>query len=221
MKFIGILLSIAILVSCQPQQKQGTRTQSDETSKEEVAVNMEDFKEYFQRVTLTADTFHIHHYRWATGDEDFKGQLIVQKILKQYVDSTIFKANFDEEYFAIAYIKQIDAFLIRTRMSEADHMQQLFLLNYNADKQAFTSATKVASFFGAEGFINQMASWIVPNNNTYQVFMRNSNWSIDVVNETETETDSIRTYIFYNHQFTPKSTVKTSKALKKQFPLVD
>lgn len=221
MKFILIFLNIAILISCQPQNKQVTEMQSDKNSSEKTPPNLEEFKEYFQSITLTKDTFHIHHYRWAKNSKKFEGLLIAPKILKQYVDSTIFKTNFDEQYYAIAHIERLNAFLIRTKISEAEHMQQLFLLTYDADKQSFVSSKKVASFFGAEGFINRMASWIIPSDNAYQVFMRNHNWSIDVVKETESETDSIRTYIFENHQFTPKSTVKTSKALNKQFPLVD
>jgi hypothetical protein len=66
-----------------------------------------------------------------------------------------------------------------------------------------------------------MASWIVPKEDTYQVFMRNHNWSIDIANKVEIETDSVRTYIFDQHQFTSKSTIKTSEVLKKQFPLED
>ena len=223
MKFILIFLSIVTFISCQSPNKQGADIElvSNEISKDETSINIEEFKEYFQSVTLTSDTFHIHHYRWATDSKDFEGLLIAPKIFKEYVDSTIFDANIDEQYYAIAHIEPLEAFLIRSKISEADYMQQLFLLTYDAEKKAFVNSTKVASFFGAEGFINQMASWIVPNGDTYQVFMRNNNWSVDVVNETESETDSIRTYIFENHRLTPKSTVKTSKKLERQFPLVD
>lgn len=219
MKFIWVFLSLMFLFSCQPQKKQDTAVKSEETTQNEASINIDAFKAYFQNVSLTADTFHIHHYKWATDDDAFKGQLIAEKILKQYVDSTVFKTNFDEQYFAIAHIEQLDAFLIRIIISEVDHMQQLFLLSYDADKQAIVNSTKVATFFGAEGFINQMASWFVPKDGHYQVFMRNNNWSIDMNTQIEIETDSIRTYIFENHQFTAQSTVKTSERLKRQFPL--
>ena len=219
MKFTWIFISLIFLLSCQPQKKQDNEVKSNEITQEKVAVDIEEFKEYFQNINLPTDTFHIHHYRWATDDEAFKGILIAEKILNQYVDSTVFKTNFDEQYYAIAHIEQLQGFLIRVKISEADHMQQLFLLTYDAEKQVFIGWTKVASFFGAEGFINQMASWIVAKDDNYEVFMRNNNWSVDVVKEIETETDSMRTYIFENHQFTPKSTVKTSELLKRQFPL--
>ena len=217
MKFIGILLSIILLASCQLKEEQNT----DATSDNSASVNIEEFKTLFPTIEWTSDTFHIHHYKWATDENDFEGQVIDQKVLKEYVDSTIFKTNFDEQYYASSYIERLDAFLIRIKISQTDHMQQLFLLAYDADKQAFVSSTKVASCFGAESFINTMASWIVPKEDTYQVFMRNHNWSIDIANKVEIETDSVRTYIFDQHQFTSKSTIKTSEVLKKQFPLED
>ena len=223
MKFIWICLCSVILMSCQPQKKKDVAINETltEISTDEVAVNIDEFKEYFQNATFTNDVFHIHHYKWITENSGFKGLLIAPKVLKQYVDSTIFKINEDEQYYAITYIEKMDAFLVRIKISEANHMQQLFLLAYDTDKQAFVSSTKVASFFGVEGFINRMASWVTPKGDTYQVTMRNNNWSINAANNTERETDSIKTYIFDDHQFTPKSTVKTSEILKKQFPLED
>jgi hypothetical protein len=219
MKPIWIILSLVIIISCQSPKKQDSQTSVIAASP--VFGNIDAFKKYFDSITLDAKPFNIHHYRWATEDTSFQGLSIAPKIIQQYVDSTIFKTNDDEQYFAIAHIQPIDGFLIRVRTSGVEHMQQLFLLTYAPEKKAFVASTKVASFFGAEGFINRMASWIVPNNDSYKVVMRNSNWSVDVARNIETETDSVRTYIFDDHQFIPKSTIKTSEELKIQFPLID
>ena len=88
MKFILIFLSIVTFISCQSPNKQGADIElvSNEISKDETSINIEEFKEYFQSVTLTSDTFHIHHYRWATDSKDFEGLLIAPKIFKEYVD---------------------------------------------------------------------------------------------------------------------------------------
>ena len=57
MKFIGILLSIILLTSCQLKEEQNTDARSDNSA----SVNIEEFKTLFPTIEWTSDTFHIHH----------------------------------------------------------------------------------------------------------------------------------------------------------------
>ena len=174
---------------------------------------------YFPPLDFT-DKIHIHHWAWGdAGTSLFKGNLIPHSWLKKHLTNDVFKLEEDEDYYGIFYIKELNSLLIRNRVSLADHMQQTFLLAYDKEK-GVTHIKKVASYFGAEGFINQSASWIIRSDSTIEMMMRNNNWSIkpDIG---ETSTDSIRVYRFENNIFAKQSTKGTTSALKKQFPFLD
>ena len=100
-------------------------------------------------------------------------------------------------------------------MDDVDYMQQLFLLMYDAEKQTFVSWTRVATFLGAEGFINKMASWLTNK----ELIQRNYNWSLNP-DTGEAETDSIRTHILENHIFKVQETKVTNNDLDKKYPLI-
>ena len=93
MKFIWIFFSITLFLSCQPKEENNTTQSNDIVENEVKPIDINEFKEYFQNATLSDEYFHIHHYKWATENNDFKGLSIAPKIIKQYVDSTIFKIN--------------------------------------------------------------------------------------------------------------------------------
>lgn len=213
-----ISLLFVFLPSCHSPE-QNRKNLSDSTfSKGADSLDFKEFSKNFKTITLVkGDTMNIHHWQWGkAGNSAFQGAIISAKLLNMFVDSSVFHTNTDEDYYAIAHLMPINAFLIRSRMSEAEHLQYLYLLMYDAELKQFTNWTKVAGYFGQEGFINQMASWLVLKEKTTELVMRNNNWSISPKG-IEQETDSLRTYELEKDRFVEQETIKITDKLVAEF----
>ena len=177
------------------------------------------FKIAFEALDFSDSTIRIHHWNWDNPeDSTYFGQRISSTLLQSNVD-TSFQFFEDDEYYAVGTLPELNAYLIRSRSSEADYMQELFLFIFN-DKNTCTDWKKVASFYGAEGFINQSASWLSKANGRYSLVMRNYNWSISMPSGKEKKAEEIRKYIFSNHQFEVEDTHFIKPSEKKKYPFI-
>lgn len=214
MKYTCVLLVIAVLFfnACQNQEEPAPET------KNPTSAVFPDFKSAFTPLELS-DTLNIHHWDWANkNDTTYFGRKVDNDWLKKYVDTTTFRINPNEDYYAVNYIEAINAYLIRIANPNYEYQQQIFALMYN-EQGELTDRKKMAGFYGAIGFKNTQASWLVLKDGTVEMIMRNENWSTDVENG-EIETDSIRVYQFENNTFVSQNTFATSKKLKQQFKFI-
>jgi len=216
MKYTYTILFIAILLvfnACKSDKAQSDKKSTDQD------LSFETFKSAFPTLDLE-DTLHVHYWYWSNEvDSTYHGTKVKNDWLAQFVDTTKFKINPDEEYFALNHIEAINAYLIRITNRDYEYQQQIFALMYN-DKNEITDRKKMAGFFGAPGFTNTAATWLVRSDSTIQMVMRNENWSMDVTTDTETRTDSIRYYNFEMDKFVAGETIGITKDLNKQFSLM-
>ena len=212
----SFILIIGFWGACSPSEAPKT----DVKASQKVSIDsFSFFKIAFEQLDFSDSTINIHHWNWGEPeDSTYFGQSISSALLKSNVD-TSFQFFEDDEYYAVGSLPELNAYLIRSRSSEADYMQELFLFIFN-DKNTCTDWKKVASFYGAEGFINQSASWLSKANGRYSLVMRNYNWSISMPSGKEKKAEEIRKYIFSNHQFEVEDTHFIKPSEKKKYPFI-
>lgn len=209
------MLSIGYFGACSPTDAPKT---SSKTIDENLADSFSLFQAAFEKLDFSDSTINFHHWDWGNPeDSTYFGQIIQNRFLES-VD-TSFKIFEDDECYAVGFISELNAYLIRNRTSEADYMQELFLFVFD-DKNAFTDSKKVASFYGAEGFINQSASWLSKKDGKYSLIMRNYNWSLSMPSGKEKKSEELRTYSFDNYRFKEEDTHFMSELEKKKYPFI-
>jgi hypothetical protein len=211
-----LILSVGYFGSCSSSE---TSKVDSKPSEENLVDSFSLFQAAFEELDFSNSTINFHHWNWDNPqDSTYFGQIINPQLLQNYTD-TSFKIFEDDEYYAVGSISELNAYLIRSRSSEANYMQELFLFLFD-DKNALTDSKKVASFYGAEGFINQSASWLSKKDSKYSLIMRNYNWSMSMPSGKEKQSEELRTYSFDKNRFKEEDTHFMSELEKKKYPFV-